>query len=107
MKVLRTRRRVRIVEGPDVVSHPRSPPGPTHGFFDLLAACPAMLAPEDIAAPRMLLLGFAAGGIVAPLRALGWSHPLDAVDLALAPAAFFHEIARDWAGAVRLVEAEA
>src|SRR5262249_25485667 len=71
LKVVRTRRSVRLVDGPDLVSHLRTTPGPTHGFFDLLAACAAAFAPGDLArAPRVLLLGFAAGGILAPLRAL-------------------------------------
>jgi len=108
LKVVRTRRSVRLVDGPDLVSHLRTTPGPTHGFFDLLAACAAAFAPGDSArAPRVLLLGFAAGGILAPLRALGGKHPIHAVDLSLEPAEIFRAVASGWAGDVRLSQAEA
>lgn len=107
MKVIRTSRSVRLVDGPDLVSHLRTRPGPTHGFFDLLAACFAGFAPGEERAPRAALLGFAAGGIVAPLRAMQWHHRLEAVDLSLDAADLFYEIARDWGGDVQLTQAEA
>lgn len=107
MKIVRTARSVRLVDGPDLVSHLRTKPGPTHGFFDLLAACIAGFAPGEDRPPRAALLGFAAGGIVAPLRAMQWQYRLDAVDLSLDAAELFHEVARDWGGDVRLTQADA
>jgi hypothetical protein len=106
VRIVRDGRGVRLIDGPDVVSHLRATPGPTHGFFDLLAACIAAYA----ASPphtRAVMLGFAAGGIVAPLRAMHWAHPLHAVDLTLEHAAIFREVAATWAGDVRLVQADA
>jgi len=107
MKIVRTTRSVRLVDGPDLVSHLRTKPGPTHGFFDLLAACIAGFAAGEERTPRAALLGFAAGGIVAPLRAMQWHHPLEAVDLSLDAAEIFHEIAREWGGDVHLTQADA
>ena len=106
LRVVRDRRGVRLVDGPDVVSHLRATPGPTHGFFDLLAACIATFAAQP-PHTRAVMLGFAAGGIVAPLRAMQWLHPLHAVDLTLEHAAIFHEVAGVWAGDVRLAQADA
>ena len=107
MKIVRTSRSVRLVDGPDLVSHLRTKPGPTHGLFDLLAACIAGFAPGEERPPRAALRGFAAGGLVAPLRAMQWQHRLDAVDLSLDAAEYFHEVARDWGGDVRLTQADA
>jgi hypothetical protein len=106
LRIVRDRRGVRLVDGPDVVSHLRAQPGPTHGFFDLLAACIATFAP-DAPRARVVVLGFAAGGLVAPLRGMEWRHTLHAVDLSLEHAALFHEIAAGWGGDVRLVQADA
>jgi spermidine synthase len=106
-RVVRTRHGLRIVQGRDVLSHLLARPGPTGGLFDVLAAAVVAFAPETRRAPRVALLGFAAGGIVAPLRALGFVHPLHAVDLSLDAAPLFRELAADWGGEVRLVRAEA
>ncbi len=107
MKILRTRRGVRLVDGPDVVSHLRATPGPTHGFFDLLAACVVAFAPDGGPRPRVLLLGFAAGGVIAPIRGAGWTRRIDAVDLSHDSVPLFREIAARWAGDVRIDKAEA
>lgn len=107
MRIVRTTRSVRLVDGPDLVSHLRTQPGPTHGFFDLLAACIAGFAPGEERPPRAALLGFAAGGVVAPLRAMQWHHKLEAVDLSLEAAGLFHEVAREWGGDVRLTQGDA
>jgi spermidine synthase len=53
------------------------------------------------------MLGFAAGGVVAPLRAMGFDSPLVAIDLSRAAEELFRETCGEWAGTVRFVEGEA
>ena len=88
----------RLVQGDVVLSEVRAAPGPTHDLFDVMAAAVAAFAPG----PRLAMLGFAAGGVLAPLRALGWDHPVEAVDLDLAGVELFHELCGSWAGEVRV-----
>jgi len=103
MKIVRTRRGARMVDGRDVLSEIRATPGPTHSLFDILAAGIAGLG----RGPRCAVLGFAGGGVVAPLRALGFDHPLHAVDLSRAGEPLFRELCGKWAGDVRLSESDA
>ena len=103
MRIVRTKRGARIVEDDVIVSEIVSAPGPTHTLFDALAACVTALAPG----PRFALLGFAGGGMVAPLRALGWEHPVRAVDLSREGERLFRSLAGDWAGEVRVDEQDA
>ncbi len=60
-----------------VLSEMRTSPGPTHSVFDVLAAALAVLAPNQ----RIGVLGFAGGGMLAPLRGLGVTGPVEAVAL--------------------------
>ncbi len=78
-------------------------PGPTHSVFDALAASIVVRAPG----PRVALLGFAAGGILAPLRALGFAAPIEAVDLSLFGEPVFRDLSGDWAGSVRVTKGDA
>jgi hypothetical protein len=55
----------------------------------------------------MALLGFAAGGMLAPLRAMGWAHPLCAVDIDDQGFNVFRDLCGSWCGNVRLEQAEA
>jgi len=103
VKVVRTRRGARIVDDDVIVSEIVAEPGPTHTLFDVLAACVAVLAPG----PRFALLGFAGGGMIAPLRALGWTHPVAAVDLSREGEKLFRTLAGAWADDVRVDEADA
>lgn len=103
MKILKTERGVRIVQGDAVLSEVLDEPGPTHSVFDVLAAAVAELAQG----PAVALLGFAGGGIVAPLRAMGWDGALDAVDLDPTGEQVFREISSRWCGEVRFHRAEA
>lgn len=105
MKIERTRRGARIREGDVVLSEILARPGATHSLFDLLAAAIAALAPG----PRVAMLGFAGGGVVAPLRAMGCGHPLRCVDLSGEAEPLFRELSSEWAGDVRLdlMDAEA
>jgi hypothetical protein len=101
--VVRTKRGFRLVQGGLVLSEVRDHPGPTHTLFDALAACIAALAPGE----RVAMLGFAAGGVVAPLRAMGFGHPLQAVDLDTEQVGLFRHVSDAWAGEVRVAQADA
>jgi spermidine synthase len=63
----------------------------------------AALAPG----PRCALLGFAGGGMIAPLRAMGFPHPLLAVDLTREGEQVFRRLSRGWAGKVELAQDDA
>jgi spermidine synthase len=53
------------------------------------------------------MLGFAGGGIVAPLRAMGYDAPVRAVDLSRDGEALFRELSAAWCGRVDLAHADA
>lgn len=103
MQIIRTRRGARLVDGRDVVSDLLDHAGPTDSLFDVLAACVAALVP----ATRIAMLGFAAGGLVPPLRAMRCHLPLHCVDASTRGIALFHELASTWAGDVRIAHADA
>ena len=103
MKWIRNRRGARLVHGRNIVSSLPAQPGPTHSVFDLLAAATVLLAD----ARRVALLGFAAGGSLAPLRALGCSAVVRAADLDVTGVGIFQEIAAAWGGDVKVAKAEA
>lgn len=103
IRVVRTRRGARVEQGGLILSEVRSDPGPTDSLFDVLAACISTQVPGH----RVALLGFAMGGIVAPLRALGFGHPLDAVDLDTSLVATFRELSTPWCGRVQVDRGEA
>ena len=87
---MKKRNGVWLVEGEIVLSEVLHEPGPTGGLFDVLAASVEVLC----SGRRFALLGFGAGGIVAPLRALGFSYTIRAVDLDLRGEALFRKTAR-------------
>lgn len=93
------------IEGGLVYSRVLFRPGPTHTLLDVLAA----LACDGAARSRgpIVILGFAAGGIVPPLRALGYDGPVIGVDIDVAGAAVFEEACGDWAGDVEIVQDDA
>ncbi len=78
-------------------------PGPTHGFFDIMAATVHVVAPES----RVGLLGFAYGGMMAPLRALSPRGSVVGVDLCRTGYSVFRRTARAWAKDVTFVEGDA
>jgi hypothetical protein len=92
-----------VVQGGLVLSEVLARPGATHTLFDVLAAAVVGLAPG----PRVALLGFAAGGVVAPLRAMGWHHRLAAVDLDVTGETHFRHVSGPWAGQVHVSKADA
>jgi len=81
-----------------VLSEVLGRPGATHSLFDLLAGAVFALAPG----PRVAMLGFAGGGMVAPLRGMGGNHPLYCVDLSADAEPLFRELSEEWAGEVHL-----
>lgn len=86
-RVRRTRRRVRVLEGDVLVTEILDHVGPTHGYFDVLAAASFELSPG----PKVAVLGFGAGGFIPPLRALGGTHEIHAVDLSASGYQLFRE----------------
>ncbi len=86
-----------------VVSEILATPGPTHTLFDVLAAAASVHA----RGPRLALLGFGGGGLVAALRALGWDHPIAAVDLSEVGVRAFRRFSAPWCGEVRVARDEA
>lgn len=103
MRIVRTRRGGRLLHGRHVVSEVLSAPGATHSIFDVLAAAVATRA----RGPKLAMLGFAAGGMLAPMRALGFAHPVQAVDLSLEALPLFNACKGDWAGAVHVHQGDA
>ncbi len=103
LRVVKTRRGARLEQDGLIVSEVLDHPGATDTLFDVLAACVAALAPG----PRTAMLGFAAGGVIAPMRAMGFPHPILAVDLSLAGEPLFRRLSTPWCGDVRVDEADA
>lgn len=103
MQVTKTRGGVRLQQHGVVVSELRAKAGPTHSVFDVLAALMVELAGPGPAG----LLGFSAGGMIAPLVALGWDRGLSAVDLDGEAYGVFCRHCPQWVSAVAFHEAEA
>ena len=103
MRIVKTKRGLRLLEGDVILSELLAKPGPTHCLFDVLAACVHALAPG----PRVALLGFAGGGLGAPLRAMGFAHAIEAVDLDPTGESLFRELAAGWALDVRVARMDA
>src|SRR5262245_59584964 len=100
-----TSRGARLVQHGAVLSEVLGQPGPTHSVVDVMAATALALATRPC--PSLALLGFAAGGIIAPWRALQCPGPVDAVDLDLQGASVFHRRCGAWCGEVRVHQADA
>lgn len=103
MRAIRTRYGARLVHGRAYLSKILRAPGPTHEVFDVLAAAVTVVAPPG----RMALLGFAGGGIVAPLRALGDHRAVRAVDLDTSAEPLFRSLSRSWCGHVSVTPGDA
>jgi len=96
MDVQPTRGGLRLSQHGVVISEIRLKPGPTHSIFDVLAALVAVAGP----AGRVGILGFAGGGMMAPLRRLGFSGLVEAVDLDWVSHELFARHCCGWAGPV-------
>jgi hypothetical protein len=94
---------VRLVQHGVVLSEVRFRPGPTHSVADVIAAVLQALG----AGPRLAVLGFAGGGMLGPLRALGGEQAVEAVDLDDSGWRLFQRFCGSWAGPVHFERAEA
>lgn len=103
MDIRRTRHGLRLSQHGVVISELRTSPGPTHSVFDVLAALVVVLQPVG----RVGMLGFAGGGMMAPLAALGWETPFDAVDLDRDAYDLFHQHCPVWASRVDWTQGDA
>lgn len=103
MQVTKTRGGIRLQQHGVVVSELRATAGPTHSVFDVLAA----LTVEMAGPGHIGLLGFSAGGMMAPLVALGWEHRLWAVDWDREAYGVFCRHCPQWVSRVMFHEAEA
>jgi hypothetical protein len=95
-KVTRFRGGVRLEQHGCVLSKILDGPGPTHSVFDVLAAAVHVFSPGR----RMGILGFAGGGMMAPLRAMGGDHEVSACDLAAEGHEIYESLAAGWGGEV-------
>jgi len=103
MTIRPTKHGLRLSQHGVVISELRTSPGPTHSVFDLLAALITVLAP----AGRLGVLGFAGGGMIAPLRGLGTEAVIDAVDLERSGFDLFRQHCPQWTGGIKWQQAGA
>jgi hypothetical protein len=103
VRIVRSAGRIQLVEQGDVVSDLLLSPGPTDDLFDVLAAAVVATSHRQ----RFAMLGFAAGGVLAPLRALGFAGPVLAVDSSELGHELFRRHASSWSGPVRFELADA
>ena len=101
-KLQSTIRGARLVQNGSVLSEVLSEAGPTHSVFDVLAAA-IMLNKET----RVGILGFAAGGVIAPLRAMNGRQDFYGVDLDEAGFKLFGKVSGDWRGNLTFVKSDA
>jgi len=104
MKVMRTRHGLRFSQHGVVISELRTTPGPTHSVFDVLAILLILLRTKN---GRIALLGFAGGGMIAPLVAQGSCPELTAVDLDADSYQLFRRHCPVWAKLFKWQHAEA
>ena len=103
MDVLVTKHGLRLSQHGVVISELRTSPGPTHSVFDVLSALIAVLAPEG----RLGVLGFAGGGMMAPLRQLGVKATVHSVDLDPEAYGLFCQHCPEWRSQVDWTKADA
>ena len=100
---MRTNHGARVLDGEVELSFIPARPVATGTMIDVLAASGVIFG----AGPPLAVLGFAAGGVLAPIRALGYDAPVTAVDLSTRWLPLFREFASKWAGPFRFERAEA
>src|SRR4051812_20750140 len=86
-----------------IVTECRREPGPTHHAFDVAAALIHILRPHQ----KVALLGFAMGGMCAPLRFLNDRVEVDGVDLTATGFQTFRKLAARWGARTRFHQNEA
>lgn len=102
-RVRTTRRGLRLEQHGCVLSEILVKPGATESVFDVLAAAVHCFSPG----PRVAMLGFAGGGMVAPLRKLGGTHALHGVDLESEGYRLYRSVAAEWGGEVVFAKEDA
>jgi len=103
MQITQTKLGLRLSQHGVVISELRTSPGPTHSVFDVLAALMMLLRP----AGRLGVLGFAGGGMFAPLQALGMKTTFSTVDLDRESYELFCRHCPAWVSQVRWQQADA
>ncbi len=103
MDILVTKHGLRLSQHGVVISELRTSPGPTHSVFDVLSALIAVLRPTG----RLGVLGFAGGGMMAPLRHLGVTTTIHSVDLDRPAYELFCQHCPEWRPQVVWEEADA
>lgn len=103
MEITRTKHGLRMSQHGVVISELRTSSGPTHSVADLLAACISVLKPEG----RIGVLGFAGGGMQAPLCALGVAAQIETVDLDRSGFELFCKHCPEWLPRVKWQQADA
>lgn len=91
-----TRRGYRLNQHGTVLSEVLVAPGATNSVFDFLAAGAAVFAPDG----EVGLLGFAGGGMIAPLRKGAVGSRISGVDLDAEGHDLFRRVSGGWAGEV-------
>lgn len=86
-----------------MISELRTNAGPTHSVFDFLAALIRGLPVSG----RKGVMGFAGGGMVAPLVRLGFEETLETVDLDVESHDFFRRHCPDWSGWIHWTQSDA
>jgi len=103
IKISATRTGLRLSQHGVVISELCTSPGPTHSVFDVLAAIIAVLQPKG----RVGVLGFAGGGMMAPLHGFGVESLIESVDCDRAGYDLFRRHCPAWATRVKWQEADA
>lgn len=96
IQITRDRHGAHVKDGQILLSRVLNRPGATDTLFDVLAAAVSCLSKG----PRVAVLGFGAGGFLAPLRAMGCGCKIEGVDLWEEGERLFRELSDDWAGPV-------
>ncbi|MBT3615491.1 MAG: hypothetical protein HN524_05840 [Verrucomicrobia bacterium] len=102
-EVRQTRRGARLVQNGSVLSEVLAQPGATDSVFDVLAAAVCGFSPGV----RVGILGFAGGGLIAPLRAMGGNHKFSGVDLDRSGYELFCDLSAEWMGEVQFAQLDA
>ena len=103
MDITSTEHGLRLSQHGVVISELRTSSGPTHSVADVLAGLISVLRPEG----RVGVLGFAGGGMQAPLCALGVETTIETVDLDRSAYELFCEHCPEWIPRVNWHHADA
>jgi spermidine synthase len=105
MRLVRDRHGIRLIQHGVLISDLRTSARPTHGLYDVLASL--ALQGLEVHTQHIALLGFGAGGLLAPLKALGWDGCLSAVDTDRSGFELFGRECPRWRKQVRWTQADA